>query len=85
MLLKVLNRQAAGGLRGRIAVYVAGAVTVVVFFCGALAVLDAERSKDGANIETFGDALWWTRTTISAVGYGDKFPVTFQGRLVAVG
>ena len=51
---------------------------------GAIAVLDAEQDADGANITTFGDALWWASTTVTTVGYGDRFPVTTSGRLVAV-
>ncbi len=57
-LLTVLNRRAAGSLRGRVAVYVAGATTLVLFVA-ALAVLDAERGKPNSNITSFGDALWW--------------------------
>lgn len=52
---------------------------------GALAVLDAERDAAGATITTFGDAIWWAFVTMSTVGYGDEFPVTFLGRIVAVG
>ena len=84
VLLEVLNRRAADSLRGRVAVYVGGA-TLTLVFCASLAVLDAERGKAGANIETFGDALWWSVTTISTVGYGDRYPVTGTGRCVAVG
>jgi len=84
MLLNVLNRRAGGSLRGRVAVYVAGA-TSLVLFVAALAVLDAERGAEDANIATFGDALWWAMTTVSTVGYGDRFPVTETGRLVAGG
>ena len=47
----------------------------------AQAVLGAEQDSPYANITTFGDALWWSATT---VGYGDDFPVTTTGRLVAV-
>ena len=84
MLLRVLNRGATAGLRGRIAIYVSGA-TVLLIFCAALAVLDAERGHAGGNIENFGDALWWSATTVTTVGYGDHFPLTVEGRFVAVG
>ena len=83
VLLKVLNRQAADSLRGRVAVYVTGSAALIIF-CAALSVLDAERGHRGANIETFGDALWWATTTVTTVGYGDRYPVTAQGRLIAV-
>jgi len=56
-LLSVLNRYTGGSLRGRVAIYVAGA-TSLVLFVAALAVLDAERDAKGATITTFGDALW---------------------------
>ena len=45
--------------------------------------LEAERSAPEASITTFGEAVWWTITTISTVGYGDRYPVTVEGRLVA--
>ena len=51
---------------------------------GSLAVLDAEQDAHGANITSYGDALWWSCTTVFTVGYGDRFPVTLEGRLVAV-
>lgn len=84
MLLKVLNRSATGTLRGRIAIYVGGA-SVLLMFCAALAMLDAERHRPNANIETFPDALWWAASTVTTVGYGDRYPTTPQGRLVAAG
>ena len=80
-LLKVLNRRATSGLRGRVAVYVAGG-SALLAFCGALAVLSVERDR-GGNIVSFSDALWWAVTTMTTVGYGDRYPVTGQGRLVA--
>lgn len=84
MLLKALNRRAASSLHGRMVAYVSGSAVVLVF-CAALAALDAERGHPGANIESFGNALWWAIVTVSTVGYGDHYPITFSGRLVAVG
>ena len=81
-LLSVLNRYAGRSLRGRVAVY-AGGGTALIIFLAALAVLDAERGAREVNIETFDDALWWALATVTSVGYGDTFPVTGTGRLVA--
>jgi voltage-gated potassium channel len=82
-LVRILDRSASSNLAGRVLVYVSGAATLAVGL-GALAVLDAEREASDANITTFGDALWWACTTVTTVGYGDRFPVTGQGRFVAV-
>ncbi|QLQ16879.1 MAG: potassium channel family protein [Micropruina sp.] len=83
-VLRVLNRKATASLRGQIATYtVVGAALLT--FVGALAVLDVERTEPQANITSFGDALWWAATTMTTVGYGDRFPITGVGRAVAVG
>jgi len=60
------------------------ATAALVVYLGAAAVLDAEREAPDANITSFGDALWWACSTITTVGYGDRYPVTTAGRLVAV-
>jgi voltage-gated potassium channel len=69
---------------GRTALAIVVAVTFLAFM-GALSVLDAERGAEGANIQNFGDAIWWAFVTMSTVGYGDAFPITGQGQLVGVG
>ncbi|WP_288424712.1 ion transporter [uncultured Spirosoma sp.] len=56
--------------------------SVLLMFCGAIAMFYIERVPD-ANIKTFADALWWAFVTITTVGYGDRYPVTDAGRLVA--
>lgn len=83
-LLSVLNRHAGSSLRGRVVVYVVGA-TSLLMFVAALAALDAERGHPDGNIDGFGDALWWSFATVTTVGYGDRFPVTTTGRVVAAG
>lgn len=70
--------------RGQTIAYVVGAVALLGFVA-AVAVLDAERESEGANIKSFGDALWWAATTITAVGYGDRFPTTAEGKWAGVG
>lgn len=81
-LLSVLHRTVGETLRGRVVTYVAGSAALLVFV-GALAVLDVEQWSPDAKITTFGDALWWATATITTVGYGDMYPVTPIGRLVA--
>jgi hypothetical protein len=56
-----------------------------LLLCASLAVLNAERHHAGANIANFGDALWWSALTATTVGYGDRFPVTADGRFMAAG
>jgi voltage-gated potassium channel len=77
------GRQAAMSVRGSALLFVAAGVPVVLFVA-CVAMLDAERTDPDANITTFGDAIWWACTTVTTVGYGDRYPVTTEGRLVAV-
>jgi voltage-gated potassium channel len=75
-------REAAQGLRHRSFHYVALA-TVVVIGLGAIGIFAVERGQNN-NIQSVGDALWWAVVTTTTVGYGDVWPVTAEGRLIAV-
>jgi voltage-gated potassium channel len=79
-----VGRSARHTLHIRATTYVAvGAFGLVVV--AASFMTGAERSSPDANIRSFGDGLWWAMATVSTVGYGDRFPVTVEGRLIATG
>lgn len=64
--------------------FVVGLLSMIAIMFATIAVYELERDYPGANIRTGGDALWWAFATITTIGYGDHFPVTFAGRTVAV-
>lgn len=53
---------------------------LLVIFC-SIAILQVEVDPN-SNIKSAEDALWWSYVTITGVGYGDKFPVTTEGRII---
>jgi voltage-gated potassium channel len=50
--------------------------------CGALAFHYFEFGVN-PSVKSFGDSIWWAIVTISTIGYGDVFPVTTIGRVIA--
>jgi len=77
-LIAFLYRSRAKSLMGTAAL---SAVVLVIFSC--IAILVFENEKD-SNIKTPFDAIWWAFSTITTVGYGDKYPVTDEGKIVAI-
>lgn len=57
------------------------AVLLIIF--SSIAILEVEDDPN-SNIKTAEDAIWWAYTTITTIGYGDKFPLTTEGRIVAM-
>lgn len=80
----VLHQRGHRSLHARVGAYVAVAV-VAALGLAAVAMVDAERGAKNANIKSLPDALWWAATTVTTVGYGDRYPTTTTGRLIAVG
>ena len=76
MSTAVLTRRARSGL------LTALFASVLLVISTSIAILSVEKSPE-ANIRTPGDAIWWSLVTITTIGYGDRYAVTAEGRLVA--
>ncbi len=81
-ILKKLNTLTHGTSLNEKLLALPGVALVMVLFSTML-IVEVERAAPNATIRTGGDALWWALTTVTTVGYGDTFPVTGEGRLIA--
>lgn len=77
----VLSRRNRGSRSQQVTTSVV-TLAFATWFVAGLAVTEAERHVNGANIQGVGDGWWWAITTMATVGYGDTFPVSTQGRIV---
>ena len=57
--------------------------SILIAYISAVQITIIERPVEGSNIKNFGDGLWWALTTVTTVGYGDKFPTSTEGRTIA--
>ncbi|MFA6541411.1 MAG: ion transporter [Bacteroidota bacterium] len=57
-------------------------ISVLLVMFSSITILNVEKDPS-SNIKTAEDAIWWSFVTITTVGYGDKFPVTTEGRIIA--
>ncbi len=60
------------------------AVSAMMIIGCTLVVYAAEQNREGASIQSVGDAFWWAMVTTTTVGYGDEVPISAQGRFMAI-
>ncbi len=65
------------------AITTASIIAILMLLFSSIAILQVETAEN-SNITSAEDALWWAFVTITTVGYGDKFPVTTEGRIIAM-
>lgn len=63
---------------------VAFGISGLTLITSAVAFTIAEDVGEGRRVGSFFDALWWSASTITTVGYGDIYPVTVAGKIIAV-
>jgi Kef-type K+ transport systems, predicted NAD-binding component len=59
-----------------------GLTVFLMLSFSSISILILEQGPD-ATITTAGDAIWWSVATLTTVGYGDLYPVTVEGRILA--
>jgi len=59
-----------------------GGITIYLIILKLIVI--SESSVKDSNIKNYFDALWYSLVTFSTVGYGDRFPITVVGKLLAI-
>lgn len=64
-------------------IYILTFISFLMIFISSVGILLIESHAPNANIKNAGDAIWWSLATITTVGYGDHYPITTGGRVLA--
>ena len=59
-------------------------IALIIYVILLFVMVYFEKNAPGANIKNMGDAVWYSLTTFTTVGYGDLAPVTVPGRVIGV-
>ena len=59
-------------------------VTLAVIFLSSSGVYYFEQTAPDSNILSLWDSVWWAVVTMGTVGYGDRYPVSSGGRIIAL-
>ncbi|XP_066558909.1 potassium voltage-gated channel subfamily KQT member 2 [Amia ocellicauda] len=90
-ILRMIRMDRRGGtwkLLGSV-VYAHSKELITAWYIGFLCLILASflvylaEKEDNKDFETYADALWWGLITLTTIGYGDKYPITWNGRLLA--
>ncbi|GCB66171.1 hypothetical protein scyTo_0007835 [Scyliorhinus torazame] len=90
-ILRMIRMDRRGGtwkLLGSV-VYAHSKELITAWYIGFLCLILASflvylaEKDDNKQFATYADALWWGLITLTTIGYGDKFPITWNGRLLA--
>ncbi|XP_077446052.1 potassium voltage-gated channel subfamily KQT member 4 isoform X2 [Stigmatopora argus] len=91
-ILRMVRMDRRGGtwkLLGSV-VYAHSKELITAWYIGFLVLIFASflvylAEKDNTDFSNYADSLWWGIITLTTIGYGDKIPRTWQGRLLAAG
>jgi voltage-gated potassium channel len=93
-IVRVLNRLRRFGLKRMVyevrqnrstsAFGITVVLVILVVEAAGATIVTVEAPNPEANIKTGSDAVWWAYVTITTVGYGDRYPVTDEGRILGM-